>query len=64
MKRYIKKMDKFFWSHPRWNSLAHILIGIGVGFILARPLATIHPVRWGIAFIVVGLLIHLKAMFE
>ena len=64
MKRYIKKMDKFFRKHPMWNSTAHFMVGIGVGFLLAHPTGGIHPVRWGVAFLVVGLLIHLKAMFE
>jgi hypothetical protein len=64
MNKYWKKILKFFRKNPSWNTTAHFMIGIGVGFFLAHPTGGVHPVRWGIAFIVVGSLIHLMAAFE
>jgi len=38
------------------NAFVNILIGIGLGILLSRPLALDHPVRWGVGFLVAGLL--------
>lgn len=56
------KICKYFTKHPHENSMAHLFIGVGVGFLLAYPLAATHPVRWGVVFIVLGLVIHARAM--
>ena len=64
LQKSLKKMETFFKRHAAWNAVAHFMIGIGVGFLLSHPTGGIHPVRWGIAFVIVGTLIHLKAMFE
>lgn len=56
-----KKMEKYYSKHVWENSLAHLLIGIGFGFLLTYPMAATHPVRWGVAFLLVGLVWHLKA---
>lgn len=59
---YSKKTTKYLSSHPGENALAHLLFGVGAGFLLTYPLAASHPVRWGVAFLVAGLVVHLKAM--
>lgn len=56
-----KKVVKYFTKHPLENASAHILVGIGVGFLLTYPLAASHPVRWGVAFLVLGAGWHLYA---
>lgn len=59
---YSNKVLKYFAKHPSENALAHICVGLGFGFLLTYPLAATHPVRWGAFFLVVGLLMHVKAM--
>lgn len=36
------------------------LIGLGLGIILSRPVFWAHPVRWGMGFMVAGLLVHFR----
>lgn len=60
MKCY-KKWLVYFGKHPLHNALSHILIGIGLGMLLTYPMAGAHPVRWGVAFLAVGILGHLWA---
>ena len=46
-------------KHPHYNAVIHALIGLGIGILLARPVFTVHPMRWGILFLALGLLGHL-----
>jgi len=55
-------MLKYFGKRPLFNAIVHVIAGIGIGFLLTYSVAGIHPVRWGIAFIVIALLGHLQAM--
>ena len=50
-------------KHPAYNASVHALGGIGIGIIIASPIAGIHPVRWGIALLIVSLLGHVYALF-
>lgn len=54
-------MLKYMSKRPVYNACVHVVLGIGIGFLLAYSVVGIHPVRWGVAFIVLGLLGHLKA---
>lgn len=58
MEKYYKRMMKYFSKNPHFNGLTHVLAGMGIGFLLAYPLAGAHPVRWGVAFLALGLLGH------
>jgi len=60
MKMYRKAL-KYFSKRPLYNSVVHVIAGIGIGFLLTYSIAGIHPVRWGIAFIVIALLGLLQA---
>ena len=51
-------MLKYYTKHPMYADTIHVLGGIGFGIILARPLAGEHPVRWGVAFLVLSLAGH------
>ena len=53
------KLLKYFSRHPTHNALTHLLIGIGCGILMTYPLVGSHPLRWGLPFLVVGLLAHL-----
>ncbi|MCL4367235.1 hypothetical protein M1563_03645 [Patescibacteria group bacterium] len=58
----MKKIMKYLSAHVMYNSIVHAVTGIGVGILIARPLVGEHPVRWGIALIVVGIAGHLYAL--
>ncbi len=56
---FCKKLDSYFKKHAVYNAVTHMLIGLGVGILLARPLVGPHPVRWGLGLLVLGLVAHL-----
>ncbi len=60
----MKKALAFAKKHPVYIATIHAIGGIGVGIIIASPLAGTHPVRWGFAFIVVSLIGHLYVWFS
>jgi len=57
----MKKGIAYFKKHPMYLGSVHFIGGVGVGILIAHPLAGVHPVRWGVALIVVALLGHLYA---
>ncbi len=61
MKQYTR-MLRYFGKRPFYNAVVHTIFGIGIGFLLTYTVAGTHPVRWGIAFIVIALLGHLQAI--
>lgn len=61
MEKYNTRMMKYFGHHPSFNSYVHFAGGIGVGFLLTYPIAQDHPVRWGIALLLLSALGHVYA---
>ena len=59
----MKKGMIFMKKHPTYNAMVHAIGGIGIGILIASPVAGIHPVRFGIAFMIVSLLGHAYAWF-
>jgi hypothetical protein len=59
----MKKVLAFAKKNPVYVALIHALGGIGIGILIASPVAGIHPVRWAAAFITVSLLGHLYMLF-
>lgn len=55
----MKRIETYFKKHPNYNSAVHILAGIGIGVLFTYPLVKTHPLRWGVAFLIVGLAGHL-----
>ncbi len=55
----MQQIEKYFANHVRYNSLVHVIAGIGIGILITYPLIGAHPVRWGIALVAVGILGHL-----
>ncbi|MDD2822693.1 MAG: hypothetical protein PHQ59_01295 [Candidatus Daviesbacteria bacterium] len=39
--------------------IANLIVGIGIGALLANLLFGLHPIKWGIGLIAVGVLIYL-----
>lgn len=58
MTKYFKRMIKYFSKHQQFADVVHAVGGVGLGIILARPLAGEHPVRWGLAFLLLALIGH------
>jgi hypothetical protein len=54
-----KKLENYFKKNPTYNSVVHLIIGIGVGILVTYPYVGAHPLRWGVLFLVVGLVLHL-----
>lgn len=59
----MKKAMEYFKKHPNYNSVVHAVGGLGVGVIIASPVAGAHPVRFGIALLAISLIGHLYAWF-
>lgn len=38
--------------------VSHISLGIGIGILITNPMIMPHPVRWGVGFIVLAVLIY------
>jgi hypothetical protein len=51
----------YFKKHTMFHGLVHGIGGIGIGILIARPIADAHPVRYGVIFLLVALLGHLYA---
>ncbi len=60
-RNYEKKATKYLSKYPKYNAIIHVLGGIGIGFLLAYPVAGSHPVRWGLIFLGLSLIGHLWA---
>jgi len=54
--------EKYFKKHTAYNSWAHGFGGIGVGILLARPIAASHPVRWAVIFLAISAGMHLYTL--
>lgn len=63
VKQY-KKVRTYLAKHVNYNSLVHVIGGIGIGILIASPFTFPHPVRWGVALIVLSLLGHLYPLIE
>lgn len=53
---------KYFRQHEMFNSLTHVLAGIGIGILITYPFAGSHPVRWALVFLALGVGGHIWAM--
>lgn len=62
--KYRKKAISYFEKHPEYNATVHALGGIGIGIVLASPLAFPHPIRWAVVFISLSLAGHLYALTQ
>jgi hypothetical protein len=61
---YNRNSTKFFSKYPAQNSLVSLLLGVGIGFLLAYPVIGEHPLRWGVLFVIMGLAGFVWAGFQ
>lgn len=50
-------------KHPAYVATIHAIGGMGIGILIASPVARSHPVLWGITLMVVSLIGHIYAWF-
>lgn len=59
----MKKAMTFMKKHPAYSSTIHAIGCMGIGILIASPVAGIHPVRWGVALMIISLPGHVYAWF-
>ena len=59
-----KKVSRYFSHHPVLNALSHLLLGVGIGILITRPLVGIHPIRVAAVFIILGICGHLYPLVK
>jgi hypothetical protein len=59
----MEKVTAYFKKHILYALLVNVIGGIGIGILITYPFAGIHPVRWGVAFLVISLLGYLYTWF-
>jgi len=57
--KYRKTAMLYFKNHVEYNAVVHVLGGIGLGILIASPLAQPHPIRWALIFITISIAGHL-----
>jgi hypothetical protein len=50
----VKKIKKYLEKHPYYMALVAGVAGVGVGYLTAYPIAASHPIRWGVAMLLVA----------
>ena len=60
----MKKITAYFKKYPSFNSLVHVIIGMGLGVLITYPLAGSHPLRWGVALVSLGVAFHLYPLWS
>lgn len=53
-----KQVNRYFTKHVHYNSAVHIIGGVGIGILIARPYIA-HPLRWGLGLLAISILGHL-----
>ena len=56
-----KRLLKYYGKHPLYAICVNVIIGIGLGVLIARPLG-VHPLRYGIGLLIIGGLGKLYAL--
>lgn len=67
MKKYFtarKRVITYFKAHVEYNAVVHFLAGIGLGILIASPIAFPHPVRWALVFVGLSILGHFFALLN
>ncbi len=59
----MKKALNFMKKHPAYNASVHAIGGIGLGVLITYPFVGQHPVRVGVAFIIVAIIGHIYTFF-
>lgn len=61
--KIVKGIAKYMGKHPKYNAVVHLLAGLGIGVLIARPYIG-HPIRIGVVLLAVAVVGHLYPMFS
>lgn len=64
LEKRLRKIEAYLNSHTTYNALIHICTGVGIGILLTHPLLDPHPLRWGFAFLAIGILGHIYPLLK
>lgn len=59
----MKKAMAFMKKYPAYTATIHFIGGVGIGVLIASPIAGTHPIRWGLILIAISILGHIYAWF-
>lgn len=54
-----KKFTNFYRKHLFYHAMIHVAVGMGIGILITYPYVGAHPLRYGLAFLALGLIGHL-----
>ncbi|MCL6096843.1 MAG: hypothetical protein M1444_04165 [Patescibacteria group bacterium] len=60
----MKRIEKYFAKHVYFNTLTHLIGGIGIGALITNGFLNPHPLRYGVALLVLALLFYTYAYFQ
>ena len=60
----LKQAEKYFSKHVWFNSLTHVIAGVGIGALITNSFLNPHPLRYGVTLLVVALLFHVYAYVQ
>lgn len=58
-----KNLSEYMAGHPIYNSIVHVVGGVGVGILIARPYV-VHPIRVGLVLLALALLGHIYPLWS
>ena len=62
--RRLKRIEKYFAKHVYFNTLTHLIGGIGIGALITYGFLNPHPLRYGLLLLGVALVMHVYAYYE
>jgi len=62
--RRLKRIEKYFAKHVYFNTLTHLIGGIGIGALITNSFLNPHPLRYGAALLAIALLFHAYAYYQ
>jgi len=58
------KMESYFAAHPRYNSLTHVSVGLGIAWLISLGWScSVAALVLGIVFLVAGIVGHIYPLF-
>lgn len=64
MAKIFQRIENYFKNHTTYTAFVHILVGVGIGILLTHTAFDPHPLRWGLIFLLAGVLGHLYPLLN
>ena len=60
----MERMNSYFVAHPRYNSLTHVFVGLGIAWLISLAWnCSVVALVLGIVFLVAGIVGHIYPLF-